>query len=79
MNAVKIIYIRCKILCTHKLCKIAGSNHLFKITGMLTSENVKLKGNKIRDITEIDRKKVNVTLTGNKINLPKAVTIKFRE
>ena len=37
-----------------KACKRAGSIHLFKITGTLTSENVKLKRNKIWDIIEID-------------------------
>ena len=47
-----------------KLCKMAGSIHLFKITGTLTSENVKLKRNKIWDIIEIDWKEVNVTLKG---------------
>ena len=60
-----------------KLCKIAGSIHLFKITGTLTSENIKLKRNKISDIMDIDWKDVNVTLNRNKINLPKSVAIKF--
>ena len=56
---------------------MAGSIHLFKIMGILTPENVKLKRNRIWDIIEIDWKKVNMTLNGNKINLPKSVTIKF--
>ena len=56
-----------------------GSIHLFKITGTLTYENVKLKRYKIWYIIEIDWKKVNMTLNGNKINLPKAVTIMLRE
>ena len=52
-----------------KLCKTAGSIHFFfKITGTLTSENVKLTRNKIWVIMEIDWKEVNVTLNGNKIN-----------
>ena len=62
-----------------KLCKIARNIHLFKITGTSTSENVKLKRNKILDIMEIDWKEVSVTLNGNIINLPKSVTIKFRD
>ena len=62
-----------------KLCKTAGSIHLFKVTGTITSENVKLKRNKIRDMIEIGWKEVNVTLNGNKINLPKSVNIKFRD
>ena len=58
---------------------MAGSIHLLNITGTLTSENVKLKRNKIWDVIEINWKEVNVTLNGNKINLPKSVTIKFRD
>ena len=37
-----------------KLCKMAGSIHLFKITGMLTPKNINLKCNNIWDIIEID-------------------------
>ena len=57
LNAVKIMlfildtkYYIPIILCT----KVAGSFHVFKITGTLTSENVKLKRNKNWDIIEID-------------------------
>ena len=60
-----------------KLCRITGSIHLFKITGILFPENVKLKQNFIWDIIEIDRKGVNITLNGNKVNLPNSVTIIF--
>ena len=42
-----------------KLCKTAGSIHLFKITGMLKPENVKLNQNYIWDTLEIDWKEVN--------------------
>ena len=49
-----------------KLCKMAGSIQLFKIMGTVTSENVKLKRNKIWDIMEIDWKEVNETLNGIK-------------
>ena len=62
-----------------KLCRIAGNIYLFKIMGMLTPENVKLKRNIIWDIIELDWKEVNLTLSGNRINLPKSVTIKFRD
>ena len=62
-----------------KLCKTAGSIHLFKITGVLKPENVKLERNYIWDIIEIDWKEVNLTFNGNDINLPKSVTIKFRD
>ena len=47
--------------------------------GMLTLENVKLKRNIFWDVSELGWKEVNVTLNGNIINLPKSVTIKFRD
>ena len=60
-----------------KLCKTAGSINLFRITGTLTSENVKLKWNYSWDITEIDWKEVKVTLNENKVNFPKSVTVRL--
>ena len=62
-----------------KLCRIAGTIYLFKITGTLIPKNVKLKRNILRDTTELDWKEVNMTLNGNKINLPTLVTIKFKD
>ena len=62
-NAVKnyVIFIGYKIYnVPTKLCKMAQSIHFFKITGTLTSENIKLKRHKIWDIIEIDWKEVNV-------------------
>ena len=44
---------------------MAGSIHLFKITGTLTQENVKLKRNILCNITELDQKEVNMTLNEN--------------
>ena len=61
-----------------KLCRMAGGIHLFKIADTLVPENIKLKQNFIWDIIEIDWKEVNMTLNGNKVNLPKSVTIKFK-
>ena len=58
---------------------MAGGIHLFKFTGMLTPENVKLKRNILLDVKELDWKEVNVTLNGNKINLPTSVTIRFTD
>ena len=49
-----------------KLCKTVGSIHLFKITVMLKSENVKLNRNYIWDTTEIDWKEVSMILTVTK-------------
>ena len=62
-----------------KLCKTVGSIHLFKITGMLKSENIKLNCNYIWDTLEIDWKEVSMTFNGNKVNLPRFVTIKLRD
>ena len=60
-----------------KLCKTAGSIHLFKITELFMPEKVKLKKHDIWDILEVDWKEVKVMFNGNTINLPKSVTIKF--
>ena len=61
-----------------KLCKTAGSIHLFKITGMLKPENIKLNKNGKWDTLVIDCKEVTVTFNDNKINLPRAVTSKLQ-
>ena len=61
-----------------KLCKTAGSIQLFKITGTLKVENIKLNKNYIWDTFEIDWKEVAVTFNENKINLPRVVTIKLQ-
>ena len=60
-----------------KLCKAAGSIHLFKITGMLKPENIKLNKNYIWDTLEIDWKEVTVAFNDNKINIPRVVTSKL--
>ena len=73
------IHFRCTILSTHKLCKTEGSIHLFKIIGMLKSENIKLNKNYIWDTLEIDWEEVTVTFNDNKINLPIVVTIKLQD
>ena len=49
--------------------------HLFKITGKLIPEHIKLKKNILLDVIEIDWKEVNMTLNENKINLPASVII----
>ena len=55
-NAIKIMQFISDVqyYVSIKLCKTAGSIHLFKIMGMLKPENVKLKQNYIWDIIEID-------------------------
>ena len=62
-----------------KLCITTGSMHLFKITGTLLPEHVKLKRNILWDIMEIDWKEVNVTLSGNTIILWALVIIPLRD
>ena len=62
-----------------KLFKTAGSIHLFKITGMLKAENIKLNKNYILDTLEIEGKEVTVTFNENKISLPRVVTIKLQD
>ena len=59
-------------------CKIAGSIHLFKITGMLKAENIKLNKNYLWDTLVIDWKEVTVTFNSNKIDLPRVVIIKLQ-
>ena len=62
-----------------KLWRTAGNIHLFKITGKLPPENVKLKRNILRDVIELDWMDVNMTLNGNKINLPLTVMVPLRD
>ena len=56
-----------------KLCRIAGSIHLLKITGKFLPEHVKLNKYMLWDIVEIDWKEVIMTLNGNKIKLPTSI------
>ena len=60
-----------------KLCKTAGSIHLFKIRGTLKPKNIKLNKNYLWDTMEIDWKEVTVTFNDNKINLPRIVVMKL--
>ena len=62
-----------------KLCRVAGSIHLFRIRGRLNPDNVKLKKNWIWDVLEIDSSNISITLNDNKIDLPSSVIIPFKE
>ena len=62
-----------------KLCKTVCSIHLFKITGTLKAESIKLNKHYLWGMLEIDWKEVRVTFNDNKINLPRAVTIKLQD
>ena len=61
-----------------KLCKTAGSSHLFKILGMLKAKNIKLI-NYLWDTLKIDWKEVTVTFNGDKIDLPRVAIIKLQD
>ena len=80
-NAVKIMIfiLDLQYYVPIKLCNAAGSIHLFKITGMLNSENIKLSKNYIWDTLEINWKEVNATFNNSKINLPNIVMIKLKD
>ena len=60
-----------------KLCKKAGSIHLFKITGKIRMDNIKLNKHYVLDILEIDWSEVKVTFNGKVIYLPKSIKIKI--
>ena len=62
-----------------KLCRIAGSIHLFRIRERLTIENTRFKTNWIWDVLEIEWQDISMTLNGNEINLPSSVVIPFRD
>ena len=78
-NAVKIMLFISDIqnYVPIKLCKTAGSIHLFKIKGMLKPEYIKLNKNYLWDMMEIDWKEAMVTFNGNKINLPRIVVVRL--
>ena len=61
-----------------KLCKTSGSLHLFKITGTLTSEDIKLNRNCLWDTLEINWDKIKLVFNNNEINLPKLVMVKIQ-
>ena len=62
-----------------KLCKTAGSIHLFKIIGTLKTKNIKLNKNYLWDTLEIDWKEVTVPFNSNKFDLSKIVIIKLQD
>ena len=62
-----------------KLCKTSGSLHLFKITGTLTSEDIRLNKNYLWDTLEINWDKIELSFNSNEIELPQLVTIKMQD
>ena len=59
-----------------RLCKTAGSIHIFKITRRLMTDKVKLYKHYMWDILEIDWSEVEVTFNGKVISLPKSVMVR---
>ena len=58
-----------------KLCKTTGSIHLFKLTGSLQREDMRLHRNKVWDILEIDWENITVMVNENVINLSGSLII----
>ena len=54
-----------------KLCQTSGSLQLFKITGTLTSEDIKLNRNYLWGTLEINWDKIKLVFNSNEIKLPK--------
>ena len=61
-----------------KLCKSAGSIHLFQIYGQLDSDQIILEKNCLWDMIKIDWKEVFVTFNGTIIRMPKMVKVPLR-
>ena len=80
-NAVKIMLFISNVqnYVPIKLCKTAGSIHLFKIKVTLKSGNIKLNKNYLWDTLEIDWKEVTLTFNDNKIELPRIVAIRIQD
>ena len=53
-----------------KLCKSAGSIHLFQIYGQLNSDQIVLEKNYLWDMIRINWKEVFVTFNGTIIQMP---------
>ena len=62
-----------------KLCKTAGSIHLFHIYGQLTPDQITLGRKYLWDLIRIDWREVFVTLNGTIIQLPISVKIPLRD
>ena len=62
-----------------KLCKTSGCIHLFKIKGTLKPGDIKLNRHYLWDTLEINWNGIKSTLNGNKIDLPKIITIKMQD
>ena len=80
-NIVKIVLVMSDVqhYIPIRLCKASRSVHLFKITGTLTSEDIRLNQNYLLDTLEINWDKIKLSFNSNEIKLPKLVTIKLQD
>ena len=62
-----------------KLCRTAGSIHLFQNYGQLTPDQITLERKFLWDTLRIDRKEIFVTLNGTIIQLPISVKVSLRD
>ena len=62
-----------------KLCKTSGSPHLFKISGPLRSEDIRLNKNYLWDTLEINWDKIKLSFNSEEIDLPLLVMIKMQD
>ena len=62
-----------------KLCKSAGSIHLFQIYGQLSSDQILLEENCLWDMIRINWKEVFVTLNSTMIQMPRSVKVPLRD
>ena len=62
-----------------KMCKSAGSIHLFQIYGQLNSDQIVLEKKCLWDMTRIDWKEVFVTLNSTMVQMPKSVKVPLRD
>ena len=62
-----------------KLCKSAGSIHLFQMYGQLNSDQIVLEKNCLWDMIRINWKEVFVTLNGIILQMPKTIKIPVRD
>ena len=60
-----------------KLCKTSGSIHLFRMQGTLKPGDIKLNRHYLWDTLEINWNGIKLMLNGNKIDIPKIITIKM--
>ena len=62
-----------------KITKTSGSPHLFKFTGTLNSEDIKLNKNYLWHTLEINWDKIKLTFNDSEIKLPRLVMIKMQD